>query len=892
MSIKKLTKRIWYGSDTTVDSEGKTVAAAPPVATNDGSKDWDLKGLVRGELYLNDNKDDPALFFLGSDNVPRRIEGKGSSFTGYWTLVTTNAAGEALEEGKEYIRTDYTAISKGDVIAYGIGDPDENSLPIASYSQVGLIGVTPGGGLIIDSDGYMKVDPSILGNTGGIDEEQLKQYLTNNNYITSDYLTEQGYIKLSSPLTGYAILGAYTPITETDTIISAIGKLERNFDNYVDLTTDQTVNGTKTFSENVLSKKDIIAFASGQEGNLGIPVATASQLGLVGVKSGGGVIVDADGYISIDPSYAGGGSGISQITSSGTGNAVTSLTYDESTKTLTYVKGNTFALASQIPTSLKNPYALSWNGYSTGTYDGSAAKTLSIPNNTNQLTNGAGFIKDGNGNFTTLTGSGSNTKYLAGNGTFYTIAYSELSGTPDLSIYMPKAGGTFTGNVNMNTGSTFPYYRVTNSVGWAQLAGTSGTYLGSALSGIIQSSLAFAIMGRNSSPNMVVFDGGTVKASKDVIAFATSDADDLIAIATTDMYGLVKIDGTTIKVNSSGQIYAAGGGSTVSASASYTSGTSIGAITIDGTKTTFYVPNKVGTSTVGGTAKPIYLSSGTPTACSSTVGGTSKPVYMSSGTVTACSATVGSASLPVYMSSGSLTACTASSLFSALSYSGSTLSITVAGKTRTATISGGSGSWNGGTVTNTIIAPYLWINTTSSSHRLAVNGGALVTGNMQVDSNLFVGTTQSSYKCAIVGNGIITGTWQQNSDMRLKDRIDGVSGVLMAINTLDVFRYTWKDGRDKKYHLGVSAQQIQAIFPELVGSDIYDGYLNVDYTTLGVIVAVQGIKELYRKHTALDNIVRSRQHWELTKDQQIKHLQDTVIRLQKEIEDLKGGVAA
>ena len=674
----------------------------------------------------------------------------GSSFAGYWKLIAVNASGEALEEGKEYIMTDYTAVSKKDVVAYGVGD----------------------------------------------------------------------------------------------------------------------------------------------EKDLGIPVATAFQLGLVGVKSGGGVIVDSDGYISIDPSYAGGGSGISQITSSGTGNAVTSLTYDGSTKTLTYVKGNTFALASQIPTSLKNPYALSWSGYSTGTYDGSAAKTLSIPNNTNQLTNGAGFIKDGNGNFTTLTGSGSSTKYLAGNGTFYTIAYSELSGTPDLTIYMPKAGGTFTGNVNMNTGSTFPYYRVTNSVGWAQLAGTSGTYLGSALSGIIQSSLAFAIMGRNSSPNMVVFDGGTVKASKDVIAFATSDADDLIAIATTDMYGLVKIDGTTIKVNSSGQIYAAGGGSTVSASASYTSGTSIGTVTIDGTKTTFYVPNKVGTSTVGGTAKPIYLSSGTPTACSSTVGGTSKPVYMSSGTITACTATVGSASLPVYMSSGSITACTASSLFSAMSYSGSTLSITVAGQTRTATISGGSGSWNGGTVTNTIIAPYLWINTTSSSHRLAVNGGALVTGNMQVDSNLFVGTTQSSYKCAIVGNGIITGTWQQNSDMRLKDRIDGVSGVLMAINTLDVFRYTWKDGRDKKYHLGVSAQQIQAIFPELVGSDIYDGYLNVDYTTLGVIVAVQGIKELYRKHTALDNIVRSRQHWELTKDQQIKHLQDTVIRLQKEIEDLKGGVAA
>mgnify|MGYP002769292378 FL=1 len=723
----------------------------------------------------------------------------GSSFAGYWTLVTTNAAGEALEEGKEYIMTDYTAVSKKDVVAFGVGD----------------------------------------------------------------------------------------------------------------------------------------------EKDLGIPVATASQLGLVGVKSGGGVIVDADGYISIDPSYAGGGSGISQITSSGTGNAVTSLTYDESTKTLTYVKGNTFALASQIPTSLKNPYALSWSGYSTGTYDGSAAKTLSIPNNTNQLTNGAGFIKDGNGNFTTLTGSGSSTKYLAGNGTFYTIAYSELSGTPDLSIYMPKAGGTFTGNVNMNTGSTFPYYRVTNSVGWAQLAGTSGTYLGSALSGIIQSSLAFAIMGRNSSPNMVVFDGGTVKASKDVIAFATSDADDLIAIATTDMYGLVKIDGTTIKVNSSGQIYAAGGGSTVSASASYTSGTSIGTITIDGTKTTFYVPNKVGTSTVGGTAKPIYLSSGTPTACSSTVGGTSKPVYMSSGTVTACTATVGSASLPVYMSSGTVTACTASSLFSALSYSGSTLSITVAGQTRTATISGGSGSWNGGTVTNTIITPKLLVNTSSSSYTLAVNGTVNVQNTAEFRTNVIVYTTGNltatriqgnsinswsptstgrprlwlnyykqsgwSYQSEIfIGNGDGAGTQVATinadgdgkilvkngtgtlSDIRYKRDIRAFEkSVLSVIGCFEPFYYKTLD--DEIEQIGFSAQAVQAIFPQFVsGTDP----LSLDYERFAAVISIQGIKELYRKHTALDNIVRSRQHWELTKDQQIKHLQDTVIRLQKEIEDLKGGVAA
>lgn len=50
---------------------------------------------------------------------------------------------------------------------------------------------------------------------------------------------------------------------------------------------------------------------------------------------------------------------------------------------------------------------------------------------------------------------------------------------------------------------------------------------------------------------------------------------------------------------------------------------------------------KIGTSTVGGTAKGIYLNGGTPTAMSATVGSTTLPVYMSGGTITACSTTLG-----------------------------------------------------------------------------------------------------------------------------------------------------------------------------------------------------------------------------------------------------------
>lgn len=109
---------------------------------------------------------------------------------------------------------------------------------------------------------------------------------------------------------------------------------------------------------------------------------------------------------------------VNEIATTGTGNAVTSIS--KSGKKLTFTKGATYLTTTvanglyhplttfatvatsgsyndlsnkpTIPTSLKNPYALSWSGYSSGSYDGSAAQSITIPSNTNQLTNGAGFI--------------------------------------------------------------------------------------------------------------------------------------------------------------------------------------------------------------------------------------------------------------------------------------------------------------------------------------------------------------------------------------------------------------------------------------------------------------------------------------------------------------------
>ncbi len=85
------------------------------------------------------------------------------------------------------------------------------------------------------------------------------------------------------------------------------------------------------------------------------------------------------------------------------------------------------------PSTMKNPSALSWSGYSSGSYDGSAAKSISIPNNTNQLTNGAGFITAS----ASITGNaGSATKLQ----TTRTLWGQSFNGTANISGSMTGVG--------------------------------------------------------------------------------------------------------------------------------------------------------------------------------------------------------------------------------------------------------------------------------------------------------------------------------------------------------------------------------------------------------------------------------------------------------------------
>lgn len=92
----------------------------------------------------------------------------------------------------------------------------------------------------------------------------------------------------------------------------------------------------------------------------------------------------------------------------------------------------------------------------------------------------------------------------------------------------------------------------------------------------------------------------------------------------------------------------------------------------------------------------------------------------------------------------------------------------------------------------------------------------------------------------------------EESDERLKNFANPIDIDLDKLAALRKAYFTWKkDGDDAKLNIGVSAQEVQALFPEVV-TELEDGYLNVDYTKLSV-VALAAIDKLHENQKALED---------------------------------------
>lgn len=97
-----------------------------------------------------------------------------------------------------------------------------------------------------------------------------------------------------------------------------------------------------------------------------------------------------------------------------------------------------------------------------------------------------------------------------------------------------------------------------------------------------------------------------------------------------------------------------------------------------------------------------------------------------------------------------------------------------------------------------------------------------------------------------------TGKCEQNSDERLKNFGDNLKIDFDALAQMRKANYTWKDTESygEGNNIGVSAQEVQKLYPEVVTEDPETTILSVDYAKLSV-VALAAIDELHKENVEL-----------------------------------------
>ena len=104
------------------------------------------------------------------------------------------------------------------------------------------------------------------------------------------------------------------------------------------------------------------------------------------------------------------------------------------------------------------------------------------------------------------------------------------------------------------------------------------------------------------------------------------------------------------------------------------------------------------------------------------------------------------------------------------------------------------------------------------------------------------------------GDATLAGDLTINSDERLKDNIQPLGSTLNKLHQIEGKTYSFKKDEEHTPKIGVLAQEVQAVFPELV-TEGADGILSVNYQGL-VPVLINAINEQDAKIAALEEMVR------------------------------------
>ena len=130
---------------------------------------------------------------------------------------------------------------------------------------------------------------------------------------------------------------------------------------------------------------------------------------------------------------------------------------------------------------------------------------------------------------------------------------------------------------------------------------------------------------------------------------------------------------------------------------------------------------------------------------------------------------------------------------------------------------------------------------------------------MRIDTNGNVGIGTTSPSTVLhVGGGCITGSLC--SDARLKRKavaLPADDSVLERVLRLQGVTFEWKDARDGRRNIGLIAQEVEKVFPEVVTTPEPDnGQKGLSCTGLDAVL-VEAIKAQHREVAGLRDEVRS-----------------------------------
>jgi hypothetical protein len=136
----------------------------------------------------------------------------------------------------------------------------------------------------------------------------------------------------------------------------------------------------------------------------------------------------------------------------------------------------------------------------------------------------------------------------------------------------------------------------------------------------------------------------------------------------------------------------------------------------------------------------------------------------------------------------------------------------------------------------------------TSTERMRITTAGLIPGQ---DNTYSLGATGNRWSVAWAANGTI-----QTSDIRLKKNIHDLPYGLKEVMKLHPVSYNWIDSSSKANKIGLIAQEVKNIIPEVVIGDAQKEKLGMNYAEM-VPVLINAIKELHLEIAHLEALIQN-----------------------------------